>query len=169
MRPVLWIWKTLAKNESPFQAGELAEVDGQDAVKLALVDGAGAKPAADVGQHVVGVFQAVDDAALAEPFAEAGRIAVVRQAGRDRRRRQESRFRTRAGRAGMNPTRPGLGRRTAPPAGKPIKANKAAGATGRNTIARTTVPTSTRTSPRKAARLVSLDCLTARNISRRAH
>ena len=65
-------------------AGQLAEVDGQDALQLALVDGAGAKPAAHVGEDIVGVLQAIHDAALAQPFAVTARVAVVGQAGRNR-------------------------------------------------------------------------------------
>ena len=73
-----------------FETQELVKVDRQDTVQLALVDRAGAEPAAHVGQNVVGVFQAIDHAALAEPFAKAGGIAVFRQAGRNRGLRQEA-------------------------------------------------------------------------------
>jgi hypothetical protein len=68
-------------------ARELAEVDHQHAVQLALVDGADAGAAMHVGEDIIGVFQPVDDAAIAKPFAEACRIAVLRQTGCDRRLR----------------------------------------------------------------------------------
>ena len=89
MRPVLWIWKKLA-NRSGRPSRRACRSRPSGSLKLALVDRAGLVAAAHVGQQVVGVFQAIDHAALAEPLARAGGIAVLWQAGGDRRHRQEA-------------------------------------------------------------------------------
>ena len=47
-------------SERPFPAGQLAEIDRQDALQLALVDRAGPEAAVHIGQNIVGVFQAID-------------------------------------------------------------------------------------------------------------
>src|SRR5262249_51934502 len=72
------------KERQALPAGELAEIDGDDALQLALVDGAGLVAAMNVGQHVIGVFETVDDAALVKPFTVAGGVALGGKARRDR-------------------------------------------------------------------------------------
>jgi hypothetical protein len=64
----------------PLPTDELAEIDGQNAMKLALVDCADPGAAMHIGQEVVGILQAIDHTLFTQPLANAGRIAVVRQA-----------------------------------------------------------------------------------------
>jgi len=80
MRPVLWIAKA-------FEC-ELAEVDSDRRLELALVDRAAFLATTYVCEDVVGVEKIVGDAALGHRFSDAAGIAIVRQARCDRRRRQ---------------------------------------------------------------------------------
>ena len=69
----------------PLPVGKLLEIDRELRFELALIDRAALEAARHVAEHVVGVDEIVGDAMLGEPLADTARIAVVRQAVRNRR------------------------------------------------------------------------------------
>ena len=79
--------KGIGEEAQSLPSDQLLQVGADSHLKLAAIQRALADAARDVAERFTGVDHAIGDAAFAEPFANAGRIAVGRQTGCDRRDR----------------------------------------------------------------------------------